>query len=42
MMLDAKFGLGVEWAKLPACESDTDFDIVVQKVTSAENAEHIQ
>ena len=42
MMLDAKFGLGIELAKLPTYESGTNFDIVIQKVTSAENAEHIQ
>lgn len=42
MTIDAKFGLGLELAKLATNESDSDYDIVIQKVTSAENAKCVQ
>ena len=42
MIIDAKFGLGLELAKLATYESDNDYDIVIQKVTSAENVRHVQ
>jgi len=41
IIIDAEFGLGIEVVKLCA-ESGDDCDIVIQKVTSTENAQHIQ
>ena len=42
IIIDAKFGLGLELAKLATYESDDDYDIVIQKVTSADNAKCVQ
>lgn len=44
LIIDAKFGLGIELAKLATNESENedDYDIVIQRVTSAENARHVQ
>ena len=42
MTTDAKFGLGLELAKLATNESDNDYNIVIQKVTNAENARCVQ
>lgn len=44
LITDAKFGLGIELARLSTNEDETesDYDIVVQRVTSAKNAQHIQ
>ena len=42
VMTDAKFGLGIELAKLATYESDNDFDIVIQRVISPENGQHVQ
>lgn len=42
LITDPKSGLGIELAKLATDESENDYDIVIQKVTSPENAQHIQ
>ena len=41
IMTDAEFGLGIEVVKL-STENGNDCDIVIQKVTSTENAQHVQ
>ena len=42
LQTDPKFGFGVELAQLSSSEGENNFDIVIQKVTSTENAQHVQ
>lgn len=42
IIIDPKFGLGIELAKLATGEGENGCDVVIQKVTSTENARHVQ